>query len=126
MFVELEGSSSTSTSTSPPITETSKSPDSRKRKEREGDDLDQEHWYLNFTSAFEINIVYQLPPRQIAVGGWYFFRWKHGLNVRLRQYLKELQFQERRLGVVAMDFPEQGAPDLISALYKSNFADYPR
>jgi 1-phosphatidylinositol phosphodiesterase len=86
-------------------------------------DPEDEHWYLNFTSAFEINVVYQLNPRQIAVGGWWFFRWKHGLNIRLRQYLKELPIQRRRFGVVAMDFPEQGADDLISAVFMSNFGD---
>lgn len=95
--------------------------DVRKLLQRASEDMEKEHWYLNFTSAFEINIVYQLPPREIAVGGWYFFRWKHGLNVRLRQYLKELPPRKRRFGVVAMDFPEQGAEDLITALYESNF-----
>ena len=95
--------------------------DVRRMLQRADEDLNQEHWYLNFTSAFEINIVYQLPPRQIAVGGWYFFRWKHGLNVRLRQYLKELPPQRRRFGVVAMDFPEQGTEDLVAAVFKSNF-----
>lgn len=97
--------------------------DVRKLLQRADEDMDQEHWYINFTSAFEINIVYQLPPRQIAVGGWYFFRWKPGLNVRLRQYLKELSPQRRRFGIIAMDFPEQGTEDLVAALFKSNFED---
>ena len=88
---------------------------------RADEDPDNEHWYLNFTSAFEINVVYQINARQIALGGWWFFRWKHGLNIRLRQYLKEFPVQKRRLGIVAMDFPEQGADDLISTIFLSNF-----
>ena len=85
-------------------------------------DPDSAHWYLNFTSAFEINVVYQIPPRAIAIGGWWFFRWKPGINVRLRQHLRELEGEERRFGVVAMDFPEQGAEDLMAALYMTNFS----
>ena len=88
--------------------------------EHADNDSDDEHWYLNFTSAFEINVVYQLNPRQIAVGGWWFFRWKHGLNIRLRQYLKGLPVQRRRYGIVAMDFPEQGADEFISEKIISN------
>jgi 1-phosphatidylinositol phosphodiesterase len=88
-------------------------------------DPDIGRWYLNFTSAFEINVVYQIPPRAIAIGGWWFFRWKRGINVRLRQHLRELEGQERRFGIVAMDFPEQAADDLIAALYMTNFSPNP-
>ncbi len=89
---------------------------------RADNDADQRRWYVNFTSAFEINVIYQIPPRAIAIGGWYFFRWQHGINVRLRQELRELEGHKRRLGVVAMDFPEQGADDLVAALYMTNFS----
>ena len=89
--------------------------------DRASSDNAAHNWYINFTSAFEINVLYQIPPREIAVGGWWLFRWKHGVNPRLRQTLKQAQGQRRRLGVVAMDFPEQGAEDLVSALYMTNF-----
>lgn len=107
--------------TSLPDVITTKGGDVRGLLERADHDKNNKNWYLNFTSAYEVNIVYQIPPRQIAVGGYWFFRWKHGLNIRLRQYLKELPTQKRRFGVMAMDFPEQGAEDLITALFMTNF-----
>ena len=88
-------------------------------------DPDKARWYLNFTSAFEINVLYQIPPRAIAIGGWWFFRWQPGINVRLRQELRVLENRKRRFGVVAMDFPEQGADDLVAALYMTNFSPDP-
>ncbi|KAK3062459.1 hypothetical protein LTR53_019354, partial [Teratosphaeriaceae sp. CCFEE 6253] len=80
---------------------------------------DAGHWYLNFTSAYEFNVWYQLPPREIAVGGWWAFQWEAGMNPRLSGYLQE-QAGRRRYGIVAMDFPESGANDLIHALIRSN------
>lgn len=87
---------------------------------RADSDPDAGHWYLNFTSAFEINFLYQIQPREIAVGGYYFFRWNHGINIRLRQSLQDTPGQ-KRFGIVAMDFPEQGADNLIEALFMTNF-----
>ncbi|TKA83330.1 hypothetical protein B0A55_00612 [Friedmanniomyces simplex] len=80
---------------------------------------DTGHWYMNFTSAYEFNLWYQLPPREIAVGGYWGFRWEEGMNPRLREYLRG-QKGKRRYGIVAMDFPESGADDLIAALIESN------
>ena len=85
------------------------------------DDLDQKHWYINFTSAYEFNLYYQLPPREVAVGGWWGFRWENGMNVRLRGYLREKGKGMKRFGIVAMDFPEAGVDDLIAALIQTNF-----
>ena len=82
---------------------------------------DRGHWYINFTSAYEFNVWYQLPPREIAVGGYWGFRWEHGMNPRLRGYLHEHQGEgKRRYGIVAMDFPESGADDLVAALIACN------
>lgn len=78
------------------------------------------HWYINFTSAFEFNLYYQLPPKQVALGGYWGFRWEEGMNLRLRNYLRERPGR-RRFGIVAMDFPESGAEDLITTLIQSNF-----
>lgn len=80
----------------------------------------KDHWYINFTSGFEFNLYYQITPRQVAVGGWHAFRWEEGMNVRLREYLTR-HSGKRRYGVLAMDFPEAGTPDLVAAVIASNF-----
>lgn len=82
---------------------------------------DPDHWFINFTSAFQLNLYYQFPPRKIAVGGWHFFRWQDGINVRLRGSLADTEGEKRHFGIFAMDFPEQGAPDLIATLINTNF-----
>ncbi|KAK5124744.1 hypothetical protein LTR85_001457 [Meristemomyces frigidus] len=88
--------------------------------DRAATDLDPGgHWYINFASAYEFNLYYQLTPREIALGGWSRFRWEPGMNVRLRNYLRE-HSGKRRFGIIAMDFPESGADDLIEALIRSN------
>lgn len=86
---------------------------------RAANDPDAGHWYINFTSAFEFNFYYQVPPREVAVGGWWAFRWEEGMNPRLRNYLRDHQGKQR-FGIVAMDFPEGGTDDLIAALLRSN------
>lgn len=79
-----------------------------------------DHWYINFASAYEFNLYYQLTPREIALGGWSRFRWEPGMNVRLRNYLSD-HSGKRRYGIIAMDFPEGGtASDLIEALVNFN------
>lgn len=83
-------------------------------------DPDAGHWYLNFTSAYEFNWYYQLPPREVAVGGYYGFKWEEGMNPRLRTFL-QIKGRRHRFGIVAMDFPDVGANDLISSLIMSNF-----
>ena len=89
--------------------------------ERASNDQDENHWYINFTSAYEINLWYQLPPRAIALGGWYGFRRIDGMNTRLEGYFREKGGSKRRLGIVATDFPELGAEGLIAALVRTNF-----
>ena len=84
-------------------------------------DPDPHHWYLNFVSAYEFNIYYQLTPYEVAVGGYWNFKWIEGTNVLLRLYLKEKSGQKRRHGIVAMDYPELATNDLMTALIRSNF-----
>jgi 1-phosphatidylinositol phosphodiesterase len=82
---------------------------------------DQDHWYLNFTSAYELNFRYQIPPHQIAVGSYWGIRWIDGVNVLLRAHLHQFGPAKHRLGILAMDFPEQGSYDLVAALVSTNF-----
>lgn len=84
-------------------------------------DPDPCHWYINFTSAYEFNLYYQLTPRAIAVGAYYGFRWEQGMNPRLSNSLR-VNPGRRRLGIVAMDFPDNGSEDLIQLIIQSNFA----
>ncbi|KAK5136516.1 hypothetical protein LTR08_002860 [Meristemomyces frigidus] len=84
-------------------------------------DQDACHWYINFVSAYEFNFYYQLTPQEIALGGWVRFKWAHGMNIRLRNYLQTRK-SKRRYGIVAMDFPESGTEDLIATLILSNFS----
>jgi 1-phosphatidylinositol phosphodiesterase len=87
------------------------------------------HWFINFTSAFEFNLYYQITPREIAAGAYWAFRWEDGMNVRLRAYLDSHaddrraggQSTKRRFGIVAMDFPEAGAKDLVMSVVLTNF-----
>jgi 1-phosphatidylinositol phosphodiesterase len=81
---------------------------------------DPAHWYINFMSAFEINLYFQIPPRNIAVGGYYLLRWIDGINARVQAYLQG-RGGGKRFGIVAMDFPELGATELISLIILSNF-----
>lgn len=82
---------------------------------------DANHWFINFTSAFEISFRYQLTPRQIAIGGRSLLRWYPGVNPRLRATLIQMGDTKKRLGIVAMDYPEIGTDDLISMLIQKNF-----
>ncbi|KAM0720116.1 hypothetical protein Q7P37_004252 [Cladosporium fusiforme] len=93
-------------------------------------------WFINFTSAFEFNLYYQITPREIAAGAYWAFRWEDGMNVRLRGYLAAhadaprvlpgrggggRKTTRRRYGIIAMDFPEAGAKDLVMAVVMANF-----
>ncbi|KAM3419453.1 hypothetical protein BST61_g5379 [Cercospora zeina] len=102
---------------------TSKGGDVSGLLEKATSDSDLGHWYINFTSAFEFNLFYQLTPRAIAVGGYYGFRWEDGINPRLRNYLN-MRPGKRRLGIVAMDFPQAGSEDLIPTIIRSNFTTH--
>lgn len=88
--------------------------------DRASSDPDAGHWYLNFSSAYEFNWWYQLTPRQVAVGGYYGFQWEDGMNPRLRTFL-QVRENRQRFGIVAMDFPDLGADDLIISLIMSNY-----
>jgi 1-phosphatidylinositol phosphodiesterase len=87
------------------------------------------HWFLNFTSAFEFNLYYQITPREIAAGAYWAFRWEEGMNVRLAAWLEAQRDDcvalgksaKRRYGIVAMDFPEAGARDLVMSVVRTNF-----
>lgn len=95
-------------------------------------------WFINFTSAFEFNLYYQITPREIAAGAYWAFHWEDGMNARLRAYLDAHTDDDddddddegghstaptplRRFGILAMDFPEAGAKDLIMAVVRTNF-----
>ncbi|KXL46385.1 hypothetical protein M433DRAFT_47889, partial [Acidomyces richmondensis BFW] len=78
------------------------------------------HWYMNFTSAYEFNFYYQLSPREVAIGGWWGFRWEQGMNPRIRSFIQN-HLGQHRYGIVVMDFPEKGCDDLIDALVTTNF-----
>lgn len=88
---------------------------------RASDDLDAHHWYINFTSAYEFNFYYQIPPKEIALGGYWAFTWEAGMNVRLRNFLSQKSGRRKRYGIVAMDFPEAATEDLILELILTNF-----
>lgn len=88
-------------------------------------DHDPFRWYINFTSAFEFNVYYQLNPRQIALGGYWVFRWVEGINLRLYATLKTTPKGKRRYGIVVMDFPELPALDLVKCIVESNFPEPP-
>jgi len=88
-------------------------------------DTDASKWYINFASAFEFNLYYQVSPREVALGGIYNFQWITGINPRLDVYIKQhaadMNMTRRRYGIVAMDFPEQEAKDLVRSIIASNF-----
>lgn len=93
--------------------------------DRAARDPDEDHWYMNFTSAFEINLFFQIPPRSIAVGGYHLLRWIDGMNARVEAYLQD-RAGGKRYGIVVMDFPERGgATELISLIILSNFRPEP-
>jgi 1-phosphatidylinositol phosphodiesterase len=87
-------------------------------------DTEPWHWYINFSSAFEFNIYYQIPPKDIAIGGYSVFRWVEGINLRLCNFLKARLAdvdEPQRFGVVVMDFVEKPATDLVKTVIEANF-----
>jgi 1-phosphatidylinositol phosphodiesterase len=87
-------------------------------------DMEPWHWYINFSSAFEFNIYYQIPPKDIAIGGYSVFRWVEGINLRLCNFLKARLSdvdEPQRFGVVVMDFVEKPASDLVKTVIEANF-----
>ena len=87
-------------------------------------DTEPWHWYINFSSAYEFNVYYQIPPKDIAVGGYSVFRWVEGINLRLCNFLKARLAdvdEPQRFGVVVMDFVEKPATDLVKTVIEANF-----
>ncbi len=104
-------------------------------------DSEKNNCYINFTSAYELAVLYQIPPHSVAVGAYWGFKWESGMNIRLRGYLQEAGKEQHRYGIIVMgivnlsaarsladhplckssDFPEQGSEDLIKALILTNF-----
>ena len=90
--------------------------------QRATEDSELQHWYVNFTSAFEFSFWFQVSPKEVAKGGWWAFKTEVGVNERLKEWLR-LRAGEgrRRLGIVVMDFPESGGEGLVEALIGTNF-----
>ncbi|KAI5210341.1 hypothetical protein AUEXF2481DRAFT_35068 [Aureobasidium subglaciale EXF-2481] len=87
-------------------------------------DTEPWHWYINFSSAFEFNVYHQIPPKDIAIGGYSVFRWVEGINLRLCNFLKQRLGdvdEPQRFGVVVMDFVEQPSSDLVKTVIEANF-----
>ncbi|CAC9893392.1 unnamed protein product [Aureobasidium pullulans] len=87
-------------------------------------DTEPWHWYINFSSAFEFNIYHQIPPKDIAIGGYSVFRWVEGINLRLCNFLKQRlgdADEPQRFGVVVMDFVEGPRVDLVKTVIEANF-----
>ncbi|KAK4996523.1 hypothetical protein LTR66_003886 [Elasticomyces elasticus] len=83
--------------------------------DRASADQDATHWYINFTSVYEINYPYLVTPREAAIGGWFAFAWLPGINAKVYEYFKT-HAEKKRYGIVVMDFPESPMPDLIAAV----------
>ena len=80
-----------------------------------------ETWYLNFASAYQLNVYYQSFPKDIAVGAWSGVHWVDGVNRLLRDRLVEQGPRRMRCGVVLLDFLEQPDPELVGLLVATNF-----
>lgn len=79
-------------------------------------------WYINFASAYQFNLYFQSSPHDVAVGGWWYYRWVEGVNRRLAEWLKEKKGAKRRYGIVAMDYPTKPEAELAGLLVATNFA----
>jgi 1-phosphatidylinositol phosphodiesterase len=82
------------------------------------------HWYVNFSSAYEFNVYYQISPKEIAVGGYSLFKWVEGINLRLFNFLTQRLGdvdEKQRFGVVVMDFVEHPSVELVKAVVDANF-----
>ncbi|KAF2153884.1 PLC-like phosphodiesterase [Myriangium duriaei CBS 260.36] len=78
-------------------------------------------WYLNFCSAYQLNVYYQSFPHDIAVGAWSGYHWVDGVNRLLERRLLTSRGAKRRYGVVLLDFLEQPDPELVGQLVATNF-----
>lgn len=120
-----------------------KSADVQKLLQSAADDTDEQRWYLNFNSAFELHLSQQCTPIEVALGAWRGFRRVKGMNARLACHLKQLESRRRhacrnaaktptetssphekvlnyqaRYGIILMDFPNEG---LIADIIACNF-----
>lgn len=90
-------------------------------------------WYINFCSAVGEPVEHGevAEAKWIAVGAHsnlhFFGRWIEGVNVRTRDFLRELdegagRGGTRRLGVINLDYPELPEDsDLVARLIETNF-----
>jgi 1-phosphatidylinositol phosphodiesterase len=90
-------------------------------------------WFINFCSAVGEPVEHGevAEAKWIAVGAHrnlhFFGRWIEGVNVRTRDYLRELdegagRGGTRRLGVINLDYPELPEDsDLVARLIETNF-----
>ncbi|KAF2220877.1 PLC-like phosphodiesterase [Elsinoe ampelina] len=83
-------------------------------------DEDPARWYLNFVSGYEFNLYFQASPHDVAVGGWWYYRFVEGVNRRVGEWLREHKGRQR-LGIVVMDYPEKPDGGLVAALVATNF-----
>ncbi|KAF4554862.1 Hypothetical protein D9617_3g019310 [Elsinoe fawcettii] len=84
-------------------------------------DKDLGRWYINFVSGYEFNLYYQASPHDVAVGGWWYYRFVEGMNRRLGEWLREKKGRKSRYGIVAMDYPQKPETELVGALVATNF-----
>lgn len=108
-------------------------PDSDDGEESGGEVFEPEKtWYINFCSAVGEPVEHGevAEAKWIAVGGHtmrFFGKWVEGINVRTRDYLRELdegagRGGTRRLGVINLDYPELPEDsDLVARLIETNF-----
>lgn len=87
-----------------------------------------ETWFINFCSAVGDPVEHGevAEAKWIAVGAHsdfhWFGSWIEGMNVRTRDYLRQLGGKKRRLGVVNLDYPELPEDsDLVARLIETNF-----
>lgn len=96
--------------------------------EEEHHPVTDETWFVNFCSAVGDPVEHGevAEAKWIAVGAHtdfhWFGGWIEGMNVRTRDYLRQLGPGRRRLGVVNLDYPELPEDsDLVARLIETNF-----
>lgn len=95
----------------------------------EDEDGDPEKtWFINFCSAVGDPVEHGevAEAKWIAVGAHsdlhFFGKWIEGMNVRTRDYLRNLGSGKTRMGVVNLDYPELPEDsDLVARLIETNF-----
>ncbi|PNS16648.1 hypothetical protein CAC42_4612 [Sphaceloma murrayae] len=90
-------------------------------------DPDLQRWYINFVSGYEFNLYFQASPHDVAVGGWWYYRWVEGVNRRVVEWLGETKGRRTRTtrtrtryGIVVMDYPQKPDGELLGFLVGTN------